>query len=164
MRWFLDDTSSIARIRLGRYPVRDISPSSSGWSRGHGKLSTITHRPPPGKRDEAGGRRGGLGSLEPQFPQPFKGRGAGRILPGRDPILQFVFGFPVLPDNQNTGGEGCRSQQAHDQGANRSARVRGSPGSRCIHLQVSCRKAKRKGWCRNVFLAFELGDNRGGPG
>jgi hypothetical protein len=81
--------------------------------------------------------------LEAQLPQFFERHGPGSSLPGRYLSLHFVIGDTVKPDYQNAGGEGCGSQQAHDESANRPSRLEES--SKAPELKKSIFRAARIG-------------------
>jgi hypothetical protein len=69
------------------------------------------------------GLSGFRGYLETELPQTIQIDYPGRALPGRDLLLDFQLGIdlPLLPDEQQSGGEGGRSQKTDNESADRTS-------------------------------------------
>lgn len=89
--------------------------------------------------------------LETQLPEAIDGNAPGRLLPGRNLALPPILGLPSVPDQQESGRQGYRSQQTDDQGANETSSLEDSAedsrgdsreelrGHTAFHKQDSCR-------------------------
>lgn len=64
-------------------------------------------------------------SLKAQLPEFFQRNYPSCGLSSWDLFLQLLVSFPLVPDHENPGGKGRRSQETNDESANRSSRVEG---------------------------------------
>lgn len=80
------------------------------------------------------------GLLETQLPQSLQGSHLAHRLTGVD--LGPRVGLPLVTEGQKTGGEGRRSQQADNQGANGASRAWMCPRRWSKNMHLSCRLSR----------------------